>query len=261
VGISSDGKTVMTSSSGDGTAIFWDAATGEKRRTFQGKIKPDDASNRFSTAGLSPDGRYLVTGAFDSTVTFWDAQTGKKIVEDSDHHSQEINSIAFSRDGKRVVTSSWANVNVWETSNGKQLNHFSQLIGFTRVAINGNLILAGTEDNTTQIRDASTGKHLRTLGGHTDPAISNDGQFAWTTSDDGTTRLWRVRDGQELLRMISFEESDDWLAITPDGHFDGSDEVWKIINYREASSGKLIDAKSVQKMFHHHGSLMDRVNR
>ncbi len=263
VGISNDGKLVMTSSSGDGTAILWDAETGKKFRMFQGKIKPDDASNRFSAAGLSPDGRFLVTGAYDSTVTFWDANTGKKLAENSDHHSQKINSIAFSRDGKRVVTSSWANLNVWETAKGKQLYNVRQLVGFTCVAINGNLLLAGTEDNTTQIREASSGKHLRTLRGHTDPiwgtAISNDGKFAWTASGDGTTRLWRLRDSNELLRLTSFDQADDWLAITPDGYFDGSDEAWTLISYRESSSGKLIDGQSMRKLFHRKGDLMEQV--
>lgn len=263
VGISNDGKHVVTSSDGDGTAILWDAVTGKKLRTFQGKIEPDDASNRFSTVGLSPDGRYLVTGAYDSTVTLWNAATGKKLLEYPDHHSQEIDSIAFSRDGKRVVSGSWANVNVWETATGKQLHNVARFAGFTSVAIHGDLLLAGTEENTIQIWDTTSSKLLRTLRGHTEmiwgTALSNDGKFAWTTSGDATTRLWRVSDGKELLRLISFEQADDWLAITPDGFFDGSEDAWNLVTYREPSSGKLIDGHSVRQRFQLKGRLMEHL--
>ena len=129
----------------------------------------------------------------------------------------------------------------------------------------GDLLLAGTEEHTAQIREISSGKHLRTLRGHTEviwgATVSNDGKFAWTTSGDGTTRLWRVSDGQELLRLISFEQADDWLAITPDGFFDGSDVAWDLVTYRERSSGELIDGRSVRERFHREGRLMEWANR
>lgn len=262
VAISTDGKYVVTGSDGDGTAVLWEA-TGKKLRTFRGRVKPDDASNRFSSVGLSPDGKHLVTGAWDSTVTLWDAATGKRLLEYPDHHSQEINSIVFSHDGKRVASGSWASVNLWKTASGKQLQHVDELAGFTSAAIRGELLLAGTEENTAELWEASSGKQLRTLRGHTERiwgvALSSDGKFGWTGSGDGTTRLWRLSDAKELLRLFSFDQGDDWLAITPDGYFDGSQAAWKLVMYREKSSGKLIDSDSVRKRFHRNGHLMEHV--
>lgn len=259
VGLARDGALVLTCSSGDGTAILWDAKTGKRLRTFQGKIKPDDRSNRFSAAGLSPDGRYLVTGAFDSTVTLWDAATGARRLEFDDHHSQEINDIVFSRDGKRVVTVSWANVNVWDTATGKRLFNVRRFSGFTTAALRGDLLLAGDQEKTVHVWNLATGKAMSTFRGHSDSlwamALSSDGAFVWSASGDGTLRYWRRRDGRELIRFHHFEQAGDWLAVTPDGFYDGSPTASTLITHRD--SGRPIDTRAAKQRFFRPSKLMN----
>lgn len=56
----------------DGTALVWDAASGE----LVAEIAAED-SGRISSAAFSPDGELVATGTESGEVHLWDAQTGQ----------------------------------------------------------------------------------------------------------------------------------------------------------------------------------------
>ena len=51
----------------DGTAIIWDATTGEPLRTLAGH------THLVNSAAYSPDGQFIVTASYDGTARIWDA--------------------------------------------------------------------------------------------------------------------------------------------------------------------------------------------
>lgn len=51
--------------------------------------------------------------------------------------------------------------------------------------------------------------------------ISPDSRFSYTCSMDGTVKLWDNSDGKLLLTLYVIH-LEDWVAVTPDGRFDGS---------------------------------------
>ena len=97
----------------------------------------------------SPDGKHIVSGAADNTVKVWDSQTGKEVrvllchrpivccVECSDlrvlvheqectltGHSDKVFSVAYSPDGKHIVSGSDDNtVKVWDSQTGTEVSH------------------------------------------------------------------------------------------------------------------------------------------
>jgi WD40 repeat protein len=79
-------------------------------------------------------------------------------------HTTVVSSVAYSRDGKKLITASW--------------------------------------DKTAKIWDATNGKLLQTLTGHTNyvdnACFSNDGSVALSGSWDMTWRLWNVETGEKL---------------------------------------------------------------
>jgi hypothetical protein len=80
------------------------------------------------------------------------------------------------------------------------------------------------------------GEELQIFRGHLDAVwsvvFSADGRHVLTGSRDGTTRLWDVALGEELACLLSLDDGRDWLAITPQGLFDGSAEGREKVAYR-----------------------------
>ncbi|MDX1510102.1 MAG: BTAD domain-containing putative transcriptional regulator [Nitriliruptorales bacterium] len=65
-------------------------------------------------------------------------------------------------------------------------------------------------EHRTEIYDVATGEHISTTTGHTDGVqlftarFSIDGRWLYSTSADGTVRLWDVETGEELDRLSGF---------------------------------------------------------
>ena len=98
VAFSPDGTRLLTGSP-DGTAILWNTQTGEQVHTLKCTRGRSWASRTARTATT------LATASADRTATLWDAETGKQTFVLRGHR-EDVNCIAFSPDGRRVVTGS-----------------------------------------------------------------------------------------------------------------------------------------------------------
>lgn len=159
VAVSPNGRTAL--SGGFNNALtLWDVATGKELRTF----KTPSHSEVLSVA-FSPDGRTALAGGFSdkknfvSRLTLWDVATGDLIRSfggDSAGHASMVNSVAFSPDGRTVLSGGGGP--------GEWLER----------------------DTTLRLWDVATGKVLRTFEGHPDSidsvAFSPDGRIALATS-------------------------------------------------------------------------------
>ena len=87
----------------------------------------------------------------------------------------------------------------------------------------GGLGVATTKGNDAQLWDASTGKLLHTLAGHTaqvnDAEYSPNGLKLVTVSSDHTGRIWSTRSGALLRKLIGHFFSVNTGSFSPDGHW------------------------------------------
>lgn len=97
VTFSPDGHTVISTGS-DRTVRLWDVATGEETRRFA-------LTEQGNAAALSADGQILVAACDDSSVWLWDMRTGVNL-RHLDDHTDSVLSVAFSLDGRTLLTAS-----------------------------------------------------------------------------------------------------------------------------------------------------------
>ncbi|HEX4588815.1 MAG TPA: WD40 repeat domain-containing protein, partial [Gemmataceae bacterium] len=124
-------------------------------------------------------------------------------------HTEAIEKVAFTPDGKRLVTASKdKTVRVWDIATGRELRtligHTGIVRGLTVLPDNRRAATAGW-DGTVRLWDLDTGEELRQYPGH-------KGQVWWvecdaagrrllTAGQDGTIRLWDVNAGTAIKVM------------------------------------------------------------
>lgn len=143
------------------------------------------------------------------------------------NHSSAVLSIAYSSDGKNVVTGSADNVaRVWDVRDGSLILDFKEHTGpVTGVAFspNGKAVASISQDGTLRVWDATSGEGLKMfnlqLGHLTAIAYSPDGTSVCVGSSNKAATLWNISDGKELLNLRGHSGSITSVAFSPDGKF------------------------------------------
>jgi WD40 repeat protein len=114
VTFSSDGL-LVASGSYDQTVRIWDAVTGTERHVME------VGSSVWSVA-FSPDNRTVACGQLGGTVQLWDVPSGSKQYSMTSQHTQDVYSVAFSSDGKSLVSYSPSDgmARAWDVASGAE---------------------------------------------------------------------------------------------------------------------------------------------
>ena len=130
-----------------------------------------DPGHRFRLA-VTNDGRFAISVLKDGSVVFWDVAAGKEVSRLEKWGP--VHGVAIANDGRRAVISArlpfgMPAIIVWEPQTGKILRGLKGHDKFARgVAISGDGRFAATasEDTTVKIWNLETGEVMRTLEGH-----------------------------------------------------------------------------------------------
>ncbi len=255
---SSDDKQIITNSS-ESTAALWDVRSGQQLLVFDGH------KGHVNSAAVSIDGKLIVTGSDDKTRRRWDSHTGERLYT-LGSHDDWVHDVAFSPDGTLVMTSDGRKVFLWDTQSGRKLRVFDVFnlrYGFAqRLAFSPDskqIAIAVTGDGGVVLCDVQSGAMIREFDGRCGEiekvAFSQDGRLLLTADNAHTTSLWNVATKTLLVSVISLNDGKDWLAYTPDGHFDGSEGGGKLVTFRVTGKEELVPGEQMAKEFYRPGLL------
>jgi len=262
--VSADSRYLATFGS-DGLVVFWNLETNEELLQFNGRsaglwanFSPDGThlaiagndeairiwdltslpsepklENRIDIAGVvldgmfySPDGVRLAAGGQDGYVRVWEARSGELqlILAGQAGSSWPL---AFSRDQKRLYTSSGLSIMEWDISPGRELLTLPGRIGSMPFSPDGKRLALIGADHTISIVDSQTGAVIvPPWQAHTDwieeVVWSPNGLRLATCSgyfnyikNDNSARIWEAATGG-LVKDLSVDWGFTTLAWSPD---------------------------------------------
>lgn len=164
-------------------------------------------------------------------------------------HSGGVLAVAFSLDGKYVLTGSGdKTARLSEIETGRELRKFGGHSGIVKTVAfspDGKYVLTSS-DNTAQLWETETGRGVRRFIGHlgfVDSVVfSPDGKYVLTGSHDNTARLWETETGRAVRQFIGHSGwvisavflADGKHVLT--GSWDSTSRLWDIATGREICS-------------------------
>jgi WD40 repeat protein len=167
-------------------------------------------------------------------------------------HTEAVYSLAFTPDGKYVVTGSGdRTLKVWETATGKEFKTFAGPTGHQNLVLgvavspDGTLIASCGSDNSAKLWDFPSTSPLGDIAkseGAAALAVSPDGARLAGGGKDGAIHIWNIADGKELFNLPGHAGPVAGLAFSPNGQLLVSAGSDRTVRFWDPARGQAVAA-------------------
>jgi formylglycine-generating enzyme required for sulfatase activity len=230
---SSDGERLITGSN-DQTIKIWQISSA----TLLDNIKFDSA---ISYVTFNPTGTHFAVVDYDKIAKIFDTNN-KQVIFSLNGQEHNINTIAYSFDGKKIITANQdATAKIWDAEKGKLLATLSShqdVLTSASFSPNGQYIATTSNDNSLKIWKADNLQLLYTLEADSQQAyfadFSSDSEKIVSIGHDQIVKIWEVKTGKQLfafkehtstVKMAKFSSDGKYLATSS---FDHSVRLWNL---------------------------------
>ncbi len=138
-------------------------------------------------------------------------------------HDSNVLSVAFSQDGRYVLSGGGGMIKIWDAQTGAEIRSFhAKAVTSVAFSPDGHNVLSGSE-GTAKLTDIQTGMTIRTFTGQSfgvdSVAYSSDGRYVLTGGGVNTAKLWDAHTGTLIRTLIGHT---DWIcsvAFSADGRY------------------------------------------
>jgi WD40 repeat protein/uncharacterized caspase-like protein len=235
IAVSPDGTRMAFGSGFEKTVMLWDTVTGKLLR----KMSHASSSVGVNSIAFSPDGARILSGASFDDMRLWEAGSGR-LVRSFPTGSVQTLSVAFSPDGLQAFSGEYnGSIKQWDIAGGRLLRTYlghSDQVWHLTVSHDGAYMLSSGVDNQVRLWRVANGQQLQIImpgSTTTSMSFSADGKRALLDNE-----IFDLATGERLVSLIG-SQNDEWLAVTPEGYFTGSErgaEVLSAVRGLEVSS-------------------------
>jgi ankyrin repeat protein len=225
-----------------------EAKTGQVLRSFT-------MGTEVTHLGLTADGKSLagVTRA-NNTIVVWDTASGG-VKQKIEVMGPAFFDLAYSADGRMLAASmgdaAYTYVaKVFDAGTGKELYKVEEHVSSFAFSADGRLLASAGGDTEICLRDAASGRLIRTMAGHSrlvrSVEFSPDGRFLVSGGGKNETKIWSVSGGELLVTLQAFNDG-NWIAYTPQGDYNCSEGATKYIKWQVGT--KVFDEEQYRASF------------
>lgn len=221
---------MAVSGSKDDLLKVWDISSGNCIHTLEGH------SSWISCVGASQYGKWIVSGSNDKLLKVWDIRRPQTRPEADRHYSQPE---CIAASSKAFYSGASDGIKVWNLD-GHCLHKFHSPTSCLAPSSDGRYVISGGTDTLVKIWDVESVRLLHSIRGHDGGVLSVSvvDNMAFTSSADGTVRVWGLPQGDSIECLHGHSDSVKCIAVSNDaqmvasGSFDRTVRVWFLASGR-----------------------------
>ncbi|KIK38129.1 hypothetical protein CY34DRAFT_809668 [Suillus luteus UH-Slu-Lm8-n1] len=212
--LSPNGK-IIASGSDDGKVRLWDVETTKVISKWTGH------THVVYALCWSADGERVASGSWDRTARVWDVKSGQTVLTIKTGHKL-VYAVVYSPDGTKIATGGDEEkaVKIWDAKSGELLNTLKHRVCSLAWTSDGKKLISGSY-RLVRIFDTATWQQTAILRGHTNfvYAISlfPNNRLLASASDDKTARLWNLDTNLPVGPPLPHEQDLPSVALSHDG--------------------------------------------